>query len=54
MINTTQNDVMGNELALDHLADKANTAALEALRRNGPPPIAAKTWQANTTPIWMS
>lgn len=38
MVNTTQNDVMGYELALDYLAEKGDTKLLDALRRNGPPP----------------
>ena len=42
MVNTTQNDVMGYELALDYLAEVGNAAALEKLRRNGPPPYAGE------------
>ncbi len=38
MVNTTQNDVMGYELALDYLTEKGDTKMLETLRRNGPPP----------------
>jgi pimeloyl-ACP methyl ester carboxylesterase len=38
MVNTTQNDVMGYELALEYLAGRGDTAALESLRSNGPPP----------------
>ncbi len=38
MVNTTQNDIMGYELALDYLAKQGDTAALADLRRNGPPP----------------
>lgn len=38
MVNTTQNDVMGYELALDYLAKQGDNAARETLRRNGPPP----------------
>jgi pimeloyl-ACP methyl ester carboxylesterase len=38
MVNTTQNDVMGYELALDYLSEKGNTKMLDTLRRNGPPP----------------
>lgn len=38
MVNTTQNDVMGYELALDYLAKKGDTKMLDTLRRNGPPP----------------
>lgn len=38
MVNTTQNDVMGYELALDYLTEKGDTKVLETLRRNGPPP----------------
>jgi pimeloyl-ACP methyl ester carboxylesterase len=38
MVNTTQNDIMGYELALDYLAEQGDAAALAALRRNGPPP----------------
>jgi pimeloyl-ACP methyl ester carboxylesterase len=38
MVNTTGNDVMGYELALDYLTEKGDSAALAALRSNGPPP----------------
>ena len=38
MINTTENDVMGYELALDYLTERGHTAMAERLRRNGPPP----------------
>lgn len=38
MVNTTQNDVMGYELALEYLAEKGDTKMLDTLRRNGPPP----------------
>jgi pimeloyl-ACP methyl ester carboxylesterase len=38
MVNTTENDVMGYELALDYLAEKGDIKRLETLRRNGPPP----------------
>lgn len=38
MVNTTENDVMGYELALDYLEQKGDTKTLETLRRNGPPP----------------
>jgi pimeloyl-ACP methyl ester carboxylesterase len=38
MVYTTQNDVMGYDLALQYLAERGDTAAVERLRRNGPPP----------------
>jgi pimeloyl-ACP methyl ester carboxylesterase len=38
MVNTTENDIMGYELALQYLADKGDTAGVEKLRSNGPPP----------------
>jgi pimeloyl-ACP methyl ester carboxylesterase len=38
MVNTTENDVMGYQLALEYLAEKGDNAMLEALRKNGPPP----------------
>jgi len=38
MVNTTENDILGYEFALDYLAKKGDTKTLEALRRNGPPP----------------
>ncbi len=38
MVNTTQNDVMGYQFALDYLAERGDTRTLEELRRNGPPP----------------
>ncbi len=38
MINTTENDVLGYELALNYLAERGDSKTLETLRRNGPPP----------------
>ena len=38
MVNTTENDRMGYELALQHLDRQGDRAAAERLRRNGPPP----------------
>jgi pimeloyl-ACP methyl ester carboxylesterase len=38
MVNTTENDAMGYEFALDYLAKRGDTKTLETLRRNGPPP----------------
>ena len=38
MVNTTENDILGYELALDYLAKKGDSKILETLRRNGPPP----------------
>jgi pimeloyl-ACP methyl ester carboxylesterase len=38
MINTTENDIMGYELALDYLMKKGDTKTVETLRKNGPPP----------------
>lgn len=38
MVNTTENDVMGYEFALNYLAERGDTGTLERLRRNGPPP----------------
>lgn len=38
MVNTTENDRMGYELALRHLEDQGESRRAEELRRNGPPP----------------
>ncbi len=38
MVNTTENDRMGYELALKYLDDKGETRRAEKLRSNGPPP----------------
>lgn len=38
MVNTTENDILGYELALDILTKKNDTKRVETLRRNGPPP----------------
>jgi pimeloyl-ACP methyl ester carboxylesterase len=38
MVNTTQDDVMGYELALKYSAERGDAATVAALRRNGPPP----------------
>jgi pimeloyl-ACP methyl ester carboxylesterase len=42
MVNTTENDILGYEFALDYLAKKGDTKTLEVLRRNGPPPYTGK------------
>lgn len=38
MVNTTENDVMGYELAITYLTSQGDTAQADKLRRNGPPP----------------
>lgn len=38
MVNTTENDVMGYELALKFSIERGDTKTVEALRLNGPPP----------------
>jgi len=38
MVNTTENDIMGYELALQYLKNKGDTKMVETLQRNGPPP----------------
>ena len=38
MINTTENDVMGYQLALRYAAQQGDTATVNMLRSNGPPP----------------
>ena len=42
MVNTTENDILGYEFALDYLMKKGDTKTLETLRRNGPPPYTGK------------
>jgi pimeloyl-ACP methyl ester carboxylesterase len=42
MVNTTENDILGYEFALDYLTKKGDAKTLEALRRNGPPPYTGK------------
>lgn len=38
MVNTTENDVMGYQFALRYAAQHGDTATVDTLRRNGPPP----------------
>jgi len=38
MVNTTENDILGYELALDYLTKRGDTKAVETMRKNGPPP----------------
>ena len=38
MVNTTENDILGYELALEYLAEKGDIKTLETLRHNGSPP----------------
>ena len=42
MVNTTENDILGYELALDYLEQKGDTKTLETLRKNGPPPYSGE------------
>jgi pimeloyl-ACP methyl ester carboxylesterase len=42
MVNTTENDVMGYQLALDYVIQRGDTATAEILRRNGPPPYSGE------------
>jgi pimeloyl-ACP methyl ester carboxylesterase len=38
MVNTTENDMMGYQFALSYAAQHKDTATVDTLRRNGPPP----------------
>ena len=38
MVNTTENDILGYELAIDYLTEKGDFKTAEELRRNVPPP----------------
>jgi pimeloyl-ACP methyl ester carboxylesterase len=38
MVNATQDDIMGYEFAINYLTERGDTATVDALRRNGPPP----------------
>lgn len=38
MVNTKENDILGYQLALRYSAEQGDTATVETLRRNGPPP----------------
>jgi pimeloyl-ACP methyl ester carboxylesterase len=38
MVNTTENDIMGYQFALTYAAQHGDTATVDTLRRNGPPP----------------
>jgi len=38
MVNTTENDVMGYQLALRYAAQQGDTATVDTLHQNGPPP----------------
>ncbi len=40
MVNTTENDVMGYQFALKYAAQQGDTATVNTLRSNGPPPYA--------------
>lgn len=42
MVNTTENDVLGYELALKYSLERGDTKTVETLRRNGPPPYLGK------------
>ena len=38
MVNTTENDILGYELALEYSLEREDAKTVEILRRNGPPP----------------
>jgi pimeloyl-ACP methyl ester carboxylesterase len=38
MVNTTENDILGYEFALNYATQRKDTTAVDTLRRNGPPP----------------
>jgi pimeloyl-ACP methyl ester carboxylesterase len=38
MVNTTENDILGYQLALNYAVERNDTAMVDTLRRNGPPP----------------
>jgi hypothetical protein len=38
MVNTTENDHLGYQVVLKLAAERGDTATVEKLRRNGPPP----------------
>ena len=38
MVNTTENDIMGYQIALTYAGEHSDTNTVEALRHNGPPP----------------
>ena len=42
MVNTTENDVMGYEFALDYLTKKGDLKTVRTLRQNGPPPYSGE------------
>ena len=42
MVNTTENDVMGYEFALNYLTNKGDLKSVQTLRHNGPPPYTGK------------
>lgn len=42
MVNTVENDVMGYQLALTYAAKQGDTATVDTLRRNGPPPYSGE------------
>jgi pimeloyl-ACP methyl ester carboxylesterase len=42
MVNTTQDDVMGYELALKYSTERGDAATVSTLRQNGPPPYSGE------------
>ncbi len=42
MVNTTENDIQGYELAIQYLTEKGDVKIADELRRNGPPPYAGE------------
>ncbi len=47
MVNTTENDIMGYELALQYSLERGDTKTVEALRHNGPPPYGGEDLLSN-------
>jgi pimeloyl-ACP methyl ester carboxylesterase len=54
MVNTTENDIMGYEFALQLAAERGDTATVEALRRNGPPPYVGSDMLLNRYMPYLS
>lgn len=54
MVNTTQNDIMGYQLAIKYASQHGDTNTVNTLLHNGPPPMLGTVWPGNMRHISAS
>ncbi len=54
MVNTTENDIVGYQLAIKYASQHGDTNTVNTLRHNGPPPMLGTVWPGNMLHISAS